>query len=227
MLGYQVFVDYVKQILQKVGYKVSVQFFLFIVYYLKGLGSLSVIVLQLVIYEWEKDFIYLLQIEVGDVIVKVVLVDLFFGVGNIFISGCEVEDFVNFLVGLIVLIQCGICNFEQKVENVVVVGVVGVIIFNQGNIDDCKGLENVIVGEFYEGGILVIFVIYDNGVVWLQILDLQLYLVVDVVCKKIEIYNVVVEICCGNLNNVVMVGVYFDLVFEGFGINDNGLGSVV
>lgn len=99
------------------------------------------------------------------------------------------------------------------------------IIFNQGNTDDRKGLENVTVGESYEGGIPVIFATYDNGVAWSQTPDLQLHLVVDVVRKKTETYNVVAETRRGNPNNVVMVGAHLDSVFEGPGINDNGSGS--
>ncbi len=99
------------------------------------------------------------------------------------------------------------------------------IIFNQGNTDDRKGLENVTVGESYEGGIPVIFATYDNGVAWSQTPDPQLHLVVDVVRKKTETYNVVAETRRGNPNNVVMVGAHLDSVFEGPGINDNGSGS--
>ena len=74
------------------------------------------------------------------------------------------EDFANFPAGSIALIQRGTCNFEQKAENAADAGAAGVIIFNQGNTDDRKGLENVTVGESYEGGIPVIFATYDNGV---------------------------------------------------------------
>ncbi|MDU3293024.1 MAG: aminopeptidase PaaP, partial [Pseudomonas aeruginosa] len=133
--------------------------------------------------------------------------------------------FANFPAGSIALIQRGTCNFEQKAENAAAAGAAGVIIFNQGNTDDRKGLENVTVGESYEGGIPVIFATYDNGVAWSQTPDLQLHLVVDVVRKKTETYNVVAETRRGNPNNVVMVGAHLDSVFEGPGINDNGSGS--
>lgn len=223
--GYQASVDYVKQTLQKAGYKVSVQPFPFTAYYPKGPGSLSATVPQPVTYEWEKDFTYLSQTEAGDVTAKVVPVDLSLGAGNTPTSGCEAEDFANFPAGSIALIQRGTCNFEQKAENAAAAGAAGVIIFNQGNTDDRKGLENVTVGESYEGGIPVIFATYDNGVAWSQTPDLQLHLVVDVVRKKTETYNVVAETRRGNPNNVVMVGAHLDSVFEGPGINDNGSGS--
>ncbi|VFT38505.1 aminopeptidase [Pseudomonas aeruginosa] len=201
--GYQASVDYVKQTLQKAGYKVSVQPFPFTAYYPKGPGSLSATVPQPVTYEWEKDFTYLSQTEAGDVTAKVVPVDLSLGAGNTSTSGCEAEDFANFPAGSIALIQRGTCNFEQKAENAAAAGAAGVIIFNQGNTDDRKGLENVTVGESYEGGIPVIFATYDNGVAWSQTPDLQLHLVVDVVRKKTETYNVVAETRRGNPNNVV------------------------
>ena len=115
--GYQASVDYVKQTLQKAGYKVSVQPFPFTAYYPKGPGSLSATVPQPVTYEWEKDFTYLSQTEAGDVTAKVVPVDLSLGAGNTSTSGCEAEDFANFPAGSIALIQRGTCNFEQKAEN--------------------------------------------------------------------------------------------------------------
>jgi hypothetical protein len=55
-------------------------------------------------------------------------------------SGCEAEDFADFTAGNIALIQRGLCPFVDKVDNAAAAGAVGVIIFNQGNAPDRRGL---------------------------------------------------------------------------------------
>ncbi len=223
--GYQASIDYVKKTLQKAGYKVTVQPFPFTAYYPKGPGTLNAVTPTPGNYVWDTDFTYLSQTEAGDVSAKVVPVDVALGAGNNSSSGCEAEDFANFPSGSIALIQRGTCNFEIKAENAAAAGAAGVIIFNQGNTDDRKGLENVTLGDGYEGGIPVIFATYDNGAAWAGTEGLQLRMVVDVVRSKTQTYNLVAETRYGNPNNVVMVGSHLDSVFEGAGINDNGSGS--
>ncbi|MFO5689595.1 PA domain-containing protein, partial [Klebsiella pneumoniae] len=55
------------------------------------------------------------------------------------------------------MIQRGTCNFEQKAENAAAAGAAGVIIFNQGNTDDRKGLANVTGGETYTCGMPALY----------------------------------------------------------------------
>jgi hypothetical protein len=55
-------------------------------------------------------------------------------------SACEAEDFAGFTAGNIALIQRGTCTFVQKVDNAQAAGAIGVIIFNQGNTPERKGL---------------------------------------------------------------------------------------
>lgn len=223
--GYQASIDYVKRTLEKAGYKVTVQPFPFTAFYPKGPGTLSAVSPTPGNYVWETDFNYLSQTEAGDISAPVVPVDLALGAGNTSSSGCEAEDFANFPSGAIALVQRGTCSFEVKAENAAAAGAAGVIIFNQGNTDDRKGLENVTLGDGYEGGVPVMFATYDNGVAWSQTPGLQLRMVVDVVREKTQTYNVVAETRYGNPNNVVMAGAHLDSVFEGPGINDNGSGS--
>ena len=47
-------------------------------------------------------------------------------------SGCEAEDFADFLAGNIALIQRGTCDFSVKAANAFDAGAVGVVIFNEG-----------------------------------------------------------------------------------------------
>ncbi|NWL78106.1 aminopeptidase [Pseudomonas taiwanensis] len=223
--GYQASIDYVKQTLERAGYQVRVQPFPFTAYFPKGPGTLQALTPQPAEYVWEEDFNYLSQTDPGDVSAQVVAVDLSLGAGNTSTSGCEVEDFAGFPSGAIALVQRGSCNFEVKAENAAAAGAAGVIIFNQGNTEDRKGLENVTLGDTYEGGIPVLFATYDNGVAWSQTLGLQLRMVADVIREKTQTFNLVAETRRGDPKNVVMAGAHLDSVFEGPGINDNGSGS--
>ncbi|WP_044871449.1 M28 family metallopeptidase [Pseudomonas sp. LFM046] len=223
--GYQASIDYVKSTLERAGYQVQVQPFPFTAFFPKGPGTLQALAPQPAGYVWEEDFNYLSQTDPGDVSAPVVPVDVVLGAGNTSSSGCEAEDFAGFPSGAIALIQRGSCTFEIKAENAAAAGAAGVIIFNQGNTEDRKGLENVTLGDGYEGGIPVLFATYDNGAAWSQTAGLQLRMVADVIRKKTETFNLVAETQRGNPDNVVMVGAHLDSVFEGPGINDNGTGS--
>ena len=48
-------------------------------------------------------------------------------------SGCETADFVDFSAGNIVLMQRGGCLFDEKIQNAVAAGALGIIMFNQGD----------------------------------------------------------------------------------------------
>ncbi|MBD2838297.1 M28 family peptidase [Pseudomonas sp. JM0905a] len=223
--GYQASIDYVKQTLERAGYQVRVQPFPFTAYFPKGPGTLQALTPQPAEYVWEEDFTYLSQTDAGDVSAPVVPVDLSLGAGNTSTSGCETEDFAGFPSGAIALVQRGSCNFELKAENAAAAGAAGVIIFNQGNTEERKGLENVTLGDTYEGGIPALFATYDNGVAWSQTPGLQLRMVADVIREKTQTFNLVAETRRGDPKNVVMAGAHLDSVFEGPGINDNGSGS--
>ncbi|WP_263141098.1 M28 family metallopeptidase [Pseudomonas sp. RIT-PI-AD] len=223
--GYQSSVDYVKDTLKRAGYAVTVQPFPFTAFYPQGPGSLSATAPTPVSYVWEEDFNYLSQTEPGNVTATVVPVDVTLGAGNKSTSGCEAEDFAGFPAGSIALIQRGTCTYQQKAENAAAAGAVGVVVFNQGDADDRKGLLNATLGDSYKGGIPVVFATYDKGAAWAETAGLKLNLVVDVVRKKTQTYNVIAETRTGNPNNIVMVGGHLDSVPEGPGINDNGSGS--
>jgi len=223
--GYQASVEYVKETLEGAGYAVTLQPFPFTAFYPKGPGSLAAVAPTPATYVWDQDFTYLSQTEPGNVTAPVVPVDVALGPNNVSTSGCEAEDFTGFQAGSIALIQRGTCPFQQKAENAADAGAIGVIIFNQGNTEDRKGLLNATLGDSYKGGIPAVFATYDNGAAWVQTAELQLNLIVDVVRERGQSYNVLAETKYGNANNVVMVGAHLDSVFEGAGINDNGSGT--
>ncbi|MDT3709165.1 MAG: M28 family metallopeptidase [Pseudomonadaceae bacterium] len=223
--GYQASVDYVRSKLERAGYRVRVQAFPFLAFYPTGPGVLNALAPQQQNYVWEEDFTYLEQSDPGTVTAQVVAVDVALGAGNTSTSGCEAEDFAGFPAGAIALIQRGTCAFGQKATLAAAAGASGVVIFNQGDTEDRKGLMGATLGADYAGGIPVLFATYDNGAAWAQTAGLQLSMTVDVIREQTETYNVLAETRRGNPDNVVMVGAHLDSVAEGPGINDNGSGS--
>lgn len=223
--GYDASVDYVRSTLESAGYDVAVQTFPFTAFYPVAEGMLAATAPTPENYVWDEDFNYLSQTEPGDVTAQVVPVDLQLGPDNTSTSGCEPEDFAGFPAGSIALLQRGACAFGLKADNAAAAGAVGVIIFNQGNTDDRKGLINATLGEDYSGGVPVFFATYDNGVAWSETADLTLNMVANVVREQTRTYNVITQTRRGDPDNVVMVGAHLDSVFEGAGINDNGSGS--
>lgn len=223
--GYQATVDYVKTTLESAGYDVTIQQFPFNAFYPTGDGILQATAPTPTDYVWEEDFTYLSQTEPGDVTGMAVAVDVQLGPDNTSTSGCEPEDFTDFPAGSVAVIQRGACAFGQKATNAANAGATGVVIFNQGNTEDRKGLTNATLGDDYAGGIPVVFTTYDIGAGWVDQPDLQLRIVTNVVREQTETSNVIAETNRGNPDNVVMTGAHLDSVFEGAGINDNGSGS--
>jgi len=223
--GYQATVDYVKTTLESAGYDVTIQQFPFNAFYPTGDGILQATAPTPTDYVWEEDFTYLSQTEPGDVTGMAVAVDVQLGPDNASTSGCEPEDFTDFPAGSVAVIQRGACAFGQKATNAANAGAAGVVIFNQGNTEDRKGLINATLGDDYAGGVPVVFTTYDIGAGWVEQQDLQLRVVTNVVREQTETSNVIAETNRGNPDNVVMTGAHLDSVFEGAGINDNGSGS--
>lgn len=223
--GYQASLDYIQSTLENAGYTVSRQAFPFSAFYPQGPGVLESLAPTPAAYEWEVDFTYLSQTDAGDVSAPLAAVDIALGAGNTSTSGCEADDFVGFPAGAIALVQRGACNFQLKAENAAAAGAAGVIIFNQGDTEDRKGLLSATLGDGYSGGVPVLFVTYDIGAALAQTADTQVRLVADVVRERTETFNLVAESRRGDPDNVVMAGAHLDSVYEGAGINDNGSGS--
>ncbi|WP_286220552.1 M28 family metallopeptidase [Marinobacter apostichopi] len=223
--GYDASVDYIRSTLESAGYEVTVQPFPFNAFYPIGDGTLQALAPTPVDYQWEEDFTYLSQTEPGDVSGSAIAVDVDLGPDNASTSGCEPEDFAGFPAGAIAVVQRGACAFGQKATNAADAGASGVVIFNQGNTEDRKGLLNATLGGDYAGGVPVVFTTYGIGAGWVDQNDLQLRVVVDVVREQTETFNVIAQTQRGNPDNVVMTGAHLDSVFEGAGVNDNGSGS--
>ena len=223
--GYDESVDYVARRMKRAGYEVTKQPFEFNAFIQLGDSNLMQNAPTATNYVEDTDYTLLSQTEPGDVTATVTPVDLDLGPANGSSSGCEPEDYDGFPSGHIALVQRGACSFQQKAENAQDAGAVGVIIFNQGDSDDRKGLANVTLSSDYAGTIPVVFATYELGEEWAATSDLEMTMVVDVFRGLATSFNVIAESKHGNPDNVVMVGAHLDSVNEGPGIQDNGSGS--
>jgi len=227
--GYDESVEYVATLMRNVGYDVEVQPFEFVSFNQLGPSTLAQIAPNPAVYEEftedpDVDYIVMTGSGAGDVTAPVAAVDLMLGLDNASTSGCEAEDFTGFPAGAIALIQRGACTFQQKAENAVAAGAVGVIVFNQGNAEDRVGLVNATLGEF-TGTIPVVFATYTRGEEWAGTDKLVMQLLTDTSRETVTTFNVLAETPGGFDDNVVMVGAHLDSVDEGPGIQDNGSGS--
>jgi hypothetical protein len=116
------------------------------------------------VYLEETDFLVMGMSAVGTVTAPLQAVDLQLGPGNLATSGCEASDFATFVPGSIALLQRGVCTFEVKAENAAAAGALGALIFNQGNTPDRLALFAGTLGMDYTGGIPVLSLSYDLGV---------------------------------------------------------------
>ncbi len=223
--GHDASVDYVVDRLEAAGYSPTVQPFDYLAFAVLGPSTLQQTAPGSVTYVEDVDYTLLDQTDPGDVTALVTAVDLMLGLGNTSTSGCEAGDFAGFQAGNIALVQRGTCFFEDKVENAAAAGAVGVIVMNQGNTEDRKGLDSVTLGATNTSGIPAVFTTYDRGVEWSTTAGLRMHLVVDTVREIATTFNVFAETDTGDDHNVVMVGGHLDSVSAGPGINDNGSGS--
>jgi Zn-dependent M28 family amino/carboxypeptidase len=142
--------------------------------------------------------------------------------------GCEPTDFTGSYAGTIVLIQRGSCTFQQKHDNAVAVGAVGVLIYNNAEVptDPVNGrLTDATTGRIPVGGlprgegeILAADVAAGPVTVTMEL---------RVLTETRTTRNVIAETQGGRADNVVMSGAHLDSVTAGPGINDNGSGSAL
>ena len=140
-------------------------------------------------------------------------------------SGCEPEDFADFPVGNVAVIQRGTCTFAVKAMNAEAAQASAVVIFNEGQL----GRTDVIAGTL-GGPVVTIPVVGASFATGQELYDLRdegliLHVRADVISDTRTTWNVIAETEGGRDDNVVVVGAHLDSVVDGPGINDNGSGS--
>jgi Zn-dependent M28 family amino/carboxypeptidase len=138
-------------------------------------------------------------------------------------SGCEIEDFADFVPGNIALIQRGTCPYVQKAAMAQEAGAAAFIIFNEGqpgrtavpnNLPlGAEGVHIPSVGASFAVGVDL----NDPGTV--------ARVKTEVLEQLGESVNVIAETPGGDPSRTVVIGAHLDSVPIGPGINDNGSGS--
>jgi hypothetical protein len=231
--GYKASADYVANLMQSWGYKVTIQQYPFTYYAYKSEPTLSEISPVSRSYvlgtDWESGQ------SIGSTTASIQ------PAGGIVLpptptpsssSGCTSSDFTPAMAGHIALIQRGTCNFGVKVQNAQAAGATGVIIFNEGN----PGRTADFAGSLQDAAdnpivptIPVAFTSFANG------LDLYnqyqsgpapiMSLTIDAVVKpNAPDYNVIAESPGGDKNHVLVVDAHLDAIY-GSGMLDNASGS--
>jgi len=224
--GHDASVEYVVDRLEAAGYDPTVQPFDYLAFTPLGPSELEQAAPNQITYTEGVDFGLIDQSDPGDVTAAVTSVDLQLGLGNTSTSGCEAADFAGFPAGNIALLQRGSCTFELKAENAAAAGAVGIVIFNQGNLDDPSrlGIPAVTLTANNTSGIPVLGTTYALGAELALTAGLEMRVFANSLREIKTTYNVLAELA-GTSDTVVMVGGHLDSVSAGPGINDNGSGS--
>jgi Zn-dependent M28 family amino/carboxypeptidase len=229
--GYDASVDYIEDLLVAAGYEVTRQDFLF-----NRFSELSEPVFEQVepnqvTYVPDEDFITMDYSGSGDVTEALQAVDLVLPPGptaSTSNSGCEPEDFADFVEGNIALIQRGTCDFSVKAHNAFLAGAVGVIIFNEGQEGRTETLAGTL-GDAFSDPIPVIGTSFEIGNELAALLaadEVIIHLATDTLIElDVPTQNLIAETPTGRDDRVVMAGAHLDSVPEGPGIQDNGTGS--
>ena len=145
-------------------------------------------------------------------------------------SGCEAADFGPEVVGKVVLLQRGTCDFGLKAELAGEAGAIGAVIFNEGTIGQADRNDVLIptlagytvtipvVGTDYATGFELVQASQAPGGVTVTV-NVQ-----GIVQQDVKTANVIAETPGGRADRTVVVGGHLDSVFEGPGINDDGSG---
>jgi Zn-dependent M28 family amino/carboxypeptidase len=229
--GYDASVEYLQALLEAAGYDVTVQNFTF-----NSFEELSDPVFERVspdpvTYTANEDFFTAEYSGSGDVQAPVQAVDLVLPPGataSTSNSGCEAEDFVDFVAGNIALVQRGTCDFAVKAANAYDAGAVGVIIFNEGQDGRTEPLSATL-GDAFSDPIPVVGTSFEIGNELASLVEqgeVIVHIKTDTLIQlDVPTQNLIAETPTGRDDRVIMAGAHLDSVSAGPGINDNGSGS--
>lgn len=228
--GYRASTEYVKNRLIAAGYNVRLQDFPFTVSEDNNPPALVKMAEEQKAFVADTDFATMSSIGFAEIAAELEAVDLVIpsAAPNQSTSGCEKEDFDGFTRGNIALIQRGTCTFQEKAENALAAGAVGVIIFNEGNPGRTDFISSRLKPTLANFPVLgASFPVGDElrGPVLDGPTGTNVLIRIDVVTKIHTVQNIIAESQAGDPNRVLAIGAHLDSVEEGPGINDNGSGS--
>ena len=229
--GYDASVDYIEDLLVAAGYEVTRQDFLFNSFQELSEPVFEQVSPNQVTYVPNEDFITMEYSGSGDVTApfrRSISCCHRVQTASTSNSGCEPEDFADFVAGNIALIQRGTCDFSVKAHNAFEAGAVGVIIFNEGQEGRTETLAGTL-GDAFSDDLPVIGTSFEIGNELAALLaagEVVIHLATDTLIElDVPTQNLIAETPTGRDDRVVMAGAHLDSVPAGPGINDNGSGS--
>jgi Zn-dependent M28 family amino/carboxypeptidase len=218
--GYDASVDYVQGKLEAAGYDVTRQQFAFP--YQADESSLAQVAPTPTTYQVYRDFRTFTFAANASVTAQVAAVP-----ATDATPGCEASDFATGFAGKIALVSRGPagCGFRLKVDNAVLGGAVGVIVFD--NVDQ---RVTAVSPTLSTPGVTVptLFTTRALGLALRALAEagpLTLAMESKLVAETRMTENVFAETAAGDPDRTVVVGAHLDSVPAGPGINDNGSGS--
>lgn len=219
--GYSASVDYVAARLEEAGYRTQRQQFSYERPDFTR-ATLGRTLPTRTDYTVARDYRPLAYSGAGSVTAEVTGVDLSLDGERTTTSGCEAADFSGFSRGNIALVQRGTCPFAAKVDNAVAAGAGGVVILNQGDDQNRRGLFAGTLGR--QAGVPVVATTFELGVEWASVPRTVLALAVESTVTTVTTENLIADTASGAADHTVVIGAHLDGVAEGPGINDNGSG---
>jgi Zn-dependent M28 family amino/carboxypeptidase len=222
-------VNYLKQRLQRAGYRVSVQNFDIPFYKELGPGSLAETAPTPKTYVDLTDFTTMPFSGSGDVTGRLVPtndIEIPPAPAPNSTSGCEAADFPAATAGNIALVQRGTCDFSAKAANAKAAGAKAVIMFNEGQPGRTDLFPTAAMDVPIDIPVLkATFQVGADLYAQTQAGPVTVHVTTNTLSENRATSNVIAETYFGRPDTVVVVGAHNDSVPAGPGINDDGSGT--
>ncbi|MGL4965722.1 MAG: M28 family peptidase [Inquilinus sp.] len=222
-------VNYIKQRLQRAGYRVTVQNFDIPFYEELGPGTFAELTPTPKTYVDLTDFTTMPFSGSGDVTGRLVPtndVEIPPAPAPNSSSGCEAADFPAAVSGNIALVQRGTCDFSVKAANAKAAGAVGVVIFNEGQPGRTDLFPSAAMDVPIDIPVLkATFQVGADLYAQTQAGPVTVHVTTNTLSENRPTSNVIGETYFGRPDSVVVVGAHNDSVPAGPGINDDGSGT--
>jgi Zn-dependent M28 family amino/carboxypeptidase len=222
-------VNYLKQRLQRAGYRVTVQNFDIPFYQELGPGSFAETAPTPKTYVDLTDFTTMPFSGSGDVTGRLVPtndIEIPPAPAPNSSSGCEAADFPAAVSGQIALVQRGTCDFSVKAANAKAAGAKAVVIFNEGQPGRTDLFPTAAMDVPIDIPVLkATFQVGADLYAQTQAGPVTVHVTTNTLSENRPTSNVIAETYFGRPDSVVVVGAHNDSVPAGPGINDDGSGT--
>jgi len=222
-------VNYIKQRLQRAGYRVTVQNFDIPFYEELGPGTFAELTPTPKTYVDLTDFTTMPFSGSGDVTGRLVPtndIEIPPAPAPNSSSGCEAADFPAAVSGNIALVQRGTCDFSVKAANAKAAGAKAVVIFNEGQPGRTDLFPTAAMDVPIDIPVLkATFQVGADLYAQTQAGPVTVHVTTNTLSENRPTSNVIGETWFGRPDSVVVVGAHNDSVPAGPGINDDGSGT--